>query len=68
MMYKVNIDVEEVHDDCKNMYSNTYLNKLRGTLISSEPYEDVGEELDISMAQIIKRTKKWVKWTRAKKS
>ena len=54
-MYKINIYVEGVEDDVHNMYSNTYLTKLRGTPIRSKPYEYAREELDIMMAQIIKR-------------
>jgi len=67
-MYKVNIDVEGVEDDGQNMYRNTYLIKLRGTPISSDPYEYFEEELDILMAQIYKRTRKWVEWTTARRS
>ncbi len=67
-MFKVNIDVEGVEHDGQNMYSNTYLIKLRGTPISLEPYEDTKEELDIMMAQIYKRTKKWVEWTTTRRS
>ena len=48
------------------MYSNTYLTKLRNTLISFEPYVDVEENLDVMMARIIKRTGKWVEWTAKK--
>lgn len=61
--YKIKLDVEGLEDDGKHMYSNSYLNKLRGTPISSEPYEDAKEDLDIMMVQIIKRTGKWVEWT-----
>ncbi len=67
-LYKVNIDVEGVEDDGQNMYSSTYLENLIGTPISLEPYEDIGEELDIMMAQIYKRTKKWVEWNIARSS
>ena len=65
--YGIDLDVEGLEDDGKNMYSNTYLTKLRNTPISSKPYADIEEDLDVMMAWIIKRTKKWVKWT-AKKS
>lgn len=59
-VYIVNIDLEGMEDDDQNMYSNTYLTKLRGTPISLEPYKGVREELDVMMAQIYKRTRKWV--------
>ena len=49
-MYEINLDVEGVDDDGQNMYSNTYLTKLRGTPISSKPYEDVCEDLEVIMA------------------
>lgn len=62
-MYKINIDVEGVKDNGQNMYSNTYLIKLKSTPISLKPYEDVVEDLDLMMARIYKRTRKWVKWT-----
>ena len=48
------------------MYSNTYLTKLQNTPISIEPYVDVEEDLDVMMARIIKRTRKWVEWTAKK--
>ena len=48
-MYKVNIDIEGVEDDGQNMYSNTYLTKLRGIPKISKPYEGAGEEIDIMM-------------------
>ena len=65
--YGINLNVEGLEDDRQNMYSNTYLTKIRSTPISSEPYEDVEEDLDVMMARIIKRTGKWVEWT-AKRS
>ena len=49
-MYKVNNDVEGVEDNGQNMYSNNYFTKMKGTPISSEPYKDIEEELDIMMA------------------
>lgn len=49
-MYKINIDVEGVEDDGKNIFSKTYLMKLRNTPVSSDPYEDVGEELNVMIA------------------
>ena len=59
-MYKINLDVEGIEDDGKNMYSNTYLTKLRYNPMSSESYQDVGDDLEVMMDQIIKRTRKWV--------
>ena len=65
--YDINLNVEGLEDDGQHMYSYTYLTKIRSTPISSEPYEDVEEDLDVMMARIIKRTGKWVEWT-AKRS
>lgn len=56
--YGINFNVEGLENDGQNMYSNTYLTKLRGIPIISEPYEDVEEDLDIMMFEIIKRTGK----------
>ena len=53
--YGIDLDVEGLEDDGKNMYSNTYSTKLRNTPISSEPYVDIEEDFDVMMAQIIKR-------------
>ena len=64
--YGINLDVDELEDDGKNMYSNTYLTKLRNTPISSEPYVNIEEDLDTMVARIIKRTRKWVEWTAKK--
>lgn len=50
----------------KNMYSNTYLTKLRNTPISFEPYVNIEEDFDVMMAQIIKRSRKWVEWIEKK--
>ena len=61
--YNINLNVEGLEDDGKNMYSNTYLTKLRNTPISLEPYVDAKEDLDTMMALIIKRTEKLIKWT-----
>ena len=63
--YGINLDVEGLEDDGQNMYSNTYLTKLRNTPISSKPYVNI-EDFDVMMAQIIKRTGKWVEWTTKK--
>lgn len=60
-MYKININVG-VEDDGQKMYRNTYLTKPRTTPISSKIYEDVVEDLDLMMANIYKRTRKWVEW------
>ena len=57
-----NLDVEGLEDDGQNMYSNTYLTKLRNTPISFEPYVEIEEHFDVMMARIIKRTGKWVEW------
>ena len=57
-MYKVNTVVDGVEDDGQNMYRNTYLTKLRNTPISSKPFKDAIEDLDIMMARIYKRTRK----------
>lgn len=64
--YDINLDVEGLEDDGQNMYSNTYLTKLRNTPISSEPYVNIEEDLDTMVARIIKRTGKWVEWTTKK--
>ena len=61
--YNISFNVEGLEDDGKNMYSNTYLTKLRNTLINSKPYDNVEEDLDIMMDQIIKRTRKSFEWT-----
>ena len=61
--YDININVEGLEDDGQNMYSNTYLTMIRNTPISLEPYENAKEDLDVMMAQIIKRIGKWVEWT-----
>ncbi len=61
--YGINFDVEGLEDDGQNMYSNTYLTKLRGIPISLVLYVDVEENFDIMMARIIKRMGKWVEWT-----
>ena len=58
--YDINFDVEGLEDDGQNMYSNTYLTKLKGPPISSEPYANVEDNFDVMVAQIIKRTRKWV--------
>lgn len=55
-MYKLKIDVYGVKDGGHNIYVNTYLTKLRNSPISSEPFEDAIEDLDIMMAKIDKRT------------
>ena len=65
--YGIDLNVEGLEDDGKNMYSNTYLTKIRNTPSSFEPYIDAEEEFDVMMAQIIKRIRKWVEWT-AKRS
>ena len=65
-MYGVNLDVEGIEDDGQNIYSNTYVTKLRNTPVSSEPYINVEENFDVMMARIIKRTGKWVEWTAKK--
>ena len=57
-MYKINLDVEGIEDDGQNMYSNTYLTKLRNIPIGSYPYQDARDELDVMRAQIVKRTEK----------
>ena len=61
--YKVNIVVDGVEDEGQNMYSNTYLTKMRKIPISSKPFEDVVQDLDMMMARIYKRIGKWVEWT-----
>ena len=48
--YGIDLNVEGLEDDGKNMYSNTYLTKLRNTIINSEPYVDIEEDLDVMMA------------------
>ena len=48
--YGINLDVEGLEDDGQNMYSNTYLTKLRNTAISSEPYVHIEENIDVMMA------------------
>lgn len=60
--YGIDFDIEGLEDDRQNMYSNTYLTKLRNTPVSSESYVNVKEDLDKMMAWIIKRTRKWVEW------
>lgn len=60
--YGINLDVEGLEDDGHNMYSNTYLTKLRDTPISSEPYVDLDENLEVMVARIVKSTGKWVEW------
>ena len=57
-LYQIDIDIKWIEDERHNMYSNTYLMKLRGLPINFEPYEDVAEELDIMVSQIVKRTRK----------
>ena len=59
----MNIDVEGVEDDGQNMYNTTYLTKLRNTPISSKSVEEIIEDLDVMMARIYKRIRKWVEWT-----
>lgn len=61
--YGIDLNVEGLEDKGQNMYRNTYLNNLKGIPISSKPYVDVEEILDIMMARIIKRMVKWVDWT-----
>ena len=61
--YKVDINVEDIEDYGHNMFSTTYLTKIRCTHIRSEPFVDSVENLDILMAKIIKRTGKWIEWT-----
>lgn len=48
--YGIDLDVEGLEDDGKNIYSNTYLTKLRNTPISFEPYVDIEEDFDVIMA------------------
>jgi len=60
--YGIDLNVEGLEDDGKNMYNNTYLTKIRNTPISLEPCVDIEEDFDVMMAQIIKRTRKWVEW------
>ena len=48
--YGINLNVEGLEDDGQNMYSNTYLTKIRNTPINLEPYENVEEDLDVMMA------------------
>ena len=67
-MYKVCINVEGVEYDEYNMYSNTYLTKLRNIPISLEPYQDIGDDLDVTMTYIIKSTRTWVRYTTKKRS
>ena len=45
--------MEGLEDDGKNVYSNTYLTKIRNNPISSEPYIDVEENFDVVMVWII---------------
>ena len=60
--YGIDLNVEGLEDDGKNIYSNTYLTKLRNTPISFEPYVDIEEDFDVMMTRIIKRIGKWVEW------
>ena len=48
--YGIDLNVEGLEDDGKNMYSNTYLTKLRNTPISSKSYVDIEEDFDVMMA------------------
>ena len=48
--YGIDLNVEGLEDDGKNMYSNTYLTKIRNTHISFEHYVDVEEYVDVMMA------------------
>ena len=48
--YGIDLNVEELEDDRKNIYSNTYLTKIRNTPISLEPYVDIEEDFDVMMA------------------
>ena len=64
--YGIDLNVEGLEDDGKNMYSNTYLTKIRNTPISLKPCVDVDEDFDVMMAQIIKISRKWVEWTTKK--
>ena len=59
-LYKVNIDVDGVEDDGQNMYSMTYLTKLRNTPIRFELFEDVIEDIDMMMQTIHHWHRKWV--------
>ena len=49
-IYNINFNVEGLEDNGQNMYSNTYLTKIRNTPINSERYENVEEDLDVMMA------------------
>ena len=64
--YGIDLDVKGLEDDGQNMYSNTYLTQIRNNPISLEPWVNVEENLDMLMAKIIKRTRKWVEWTSKK--
>ena len=48
--YGIDLNVEGLEDDRKNMYSNTYLTKIRSNPISLEPYVDIEEDFDVMMA------------------
>ena len=48
--YNINFNVEGLDENGQNMYSNTYLTKLRNNPISLELYLDVDEDLDTLMA------------------
>lgn len=60
--YKVDIDIEGIDDDDKNMFSTTYETKIRPTPIRSELVKDIKEDLDVIMEKIYRRTNKWVEW------
>ena len=64
--YGMDLDVEGLEDGGQNLYSNTYLTQIRNNPINSEPLVNVKENLDMLMAKIIKRTRKWVEWTSKK--
>ena len=65
--YGIDLDVEGLEDDGQNLYSNTYLTQIRNNPINLEPRVNVKEDLDMLMAKIIKRTRKWVEWTSKKR-
>ena len=48
--YGINLNVERLEDDGKNIYSKTYLTKLRNTFINSKPYVDIEEDFGVMMA------------------
>jgi hypothetical protein len=66
-MYNNNIDVSDLADDGLYMHPSAYDQIKVLPISSSPPIGPVIDSLELLMRSIIKRTDKWMEWTRARR-